>query len=181
MALREVRVVPDPILRRRAKPVIEITEKTHQLLDDMRAVLVEKDGIGLAAPQVGVLKRIMIVDATGNDYMELINPEILEVRGLIICQEGCLSIPDTSAYVRRPHFVRMRAMDRYGNFFETEAKGIKAIALCHELDHLNGILFTDRAVEPTEEEKRRLKKAKDDVAEAKGEVDPEEMLLAYKG
>ena len=180
MALREVRVIPDPILRRRAKPVTEITDKIHQLLDDMRAVLAEKDGIGLAAPQVGVLKRVIVIDP-GNDYMELINPEILEVRGLIICQEGCLSIPDTSAYVRRPHYVRMRAMDRYGNIGEIEANGIKAIALCHELDHLNGVLFTDRAVEPTPEELKRLKKAKDDVAEAKAEQNPEEMLLAYRG
>lgn len=180
MALREVRVLPDPILRRRAKPVTEFNEKIHQLLDDMHEVLVEKDGIGLAAPQVGVLKRVMVVDPDGKDYTELINPEILEVRGLIICQEGCLSVPDTSAYVRRPHYVRMKAVDRHGKPFELEANGIKAISLCHELDHLNGVIFTDRAVEPTEEELRRLKKAKDDVAKAKEEGNPDEILLEYR-
>jgi len=168
MALIEVRVHPDPILRRRARPVTDFNEKLHRLLDDMYAVVNEKDGIGLAAPQVGTLRRAMVVDHTGRDRLELINPEILEVRGLVVCQEGCLSLPDTSAYVRRPHYVRMKYQDRHGNHHLIESKGIQAIALCHELDHLNGVLFTDRAIEPTEEEKRRLKKAKDDVAQAQG-------------
>lgn len=155
MALREVRLVPDPILRQRAKPVKEVNSKIATLLDDMKETLLEKDGIGLAAPQVGILKRILIV-YIDEEFTELINPEILETRGLVIGMEGCLSMPDEACYVRRPHYVKMQGLDREGQTVTLEATGLKAVALCHEMDHLIGVLFTDRRTSPTDAEQQLI-------------------------
>ncbi|MCL1995386.1 MAG: peptide deformylase [Defluviitaleaceae bacterium] len=155
MALREIRLAPDPILRQRAKPVIEVTPKVVALLDDMRETLLAKDGIGLAAPQVGILRRILVV-YIHDEFTELINPEIIETRGLVIGMEGCLSMPDEGCYVRRPHYVRMKGLDRNGNQVVLEATGLKSVALCHEMDHLIGVLFTDRKVEPTPSEQQLI-------------------------
>jgi len=164
LALREVRILPDPILRQKSKPVEKITSKIIELLEDMHETMIEKNGIGIAAPQVGTLKRVIIVD-TGDDYTEMINPELIETKGLVIGLEGCLSIPDKTGYVRRPHFVKMKGLDRTGKEIEIEATGLKAVALCHELDHLNGVLYIDREVIPTEAEQAILDKSKDDLVE----------------
>ena len=158
MALREIREIPDPILRERCRPVTKITQKVTQLLDDMKETLISKDGIGIAAPQVGVMRNILIV-MLQDTYIELINPKIIETRGLVIGLEACLSIPDEVGYVRRPHFIKITGLDREGTEVTYEATGLLAVALCHEMDHLIGVLFTDRQVEPTPKEKALLEKA----------------------
>jgi peptide deformylase len=158
MALREIRLIPDEILKQRAKPINKITPKVHQLLDDMKETLISKDGIGIAAPQVGVLRTIIIV-MVEDTYIELINPKIVETRGLVIGMEACLSIPDEVGYVRRPHYVKIEGLDRDGEEVTYEATGLTAVAICHEMDHLIGVLFTDRQVTPTPREQQMLDEA----------------------
>lgn len=155
MALREIREIPDTILRQRTRPITNITPKVHQLLDDMKETLISRDGIGIAAPQVGVLRSAMIV-MVGDAYIEIINPKIVETRGLVIGLEACLSIPEKYGYVRRPHYVKISGLNRHGEEMEHEATGLVAVAICHEMDHLIGVLFTDREVEPTEQEQKLL-------------------------
>lgn len=151
MAIREVRKIGDPILSKVCKPVKDFDERLHTLLDDMRETLKVYDGVGLAGPQVGVLKRVFIVEFD-NEYIEAINPEIIETSGEETIREGCLSVPDEWYDVTRPEKVTLKASDRYGNEFVVTGHGITARAFCHENDHLNGILFVDKI---TEEEKRR--------------------------
>lgn len=162
MALREIRLVPDPMLRQKARTVTKITPKIIELLDDMKDTLLEKDGIGLAAPQIGVLKRIFIV-LVDDRYIEMINPEIIETQGLVIGMEGCLSVPDELVYVRRPHYVKVKGLNRQGEEIILQETGIVAIAICHEMDHLIGVLFTDRKVNPTPNEHKMLENAKDNL------------------
>ena len=126
-----------------SRPVTEFNERLHILLDDMQETLAKANGAGLAAPQVGVLRRAVLVD-NGEEVLELINPEILEQSGEQYGLEGCLSVPGKYGYVRRPNFVKVRAQDRYGNWFEAEGEELTARAFCHEIEHLDGHLYTEK-------------------------------------
>ncbi len=144
MALRKIRTGNDPVLRKICKPVNEITKSTLDLLDDMADTMYDADGVGLAAPQVGILRRAVVIDI-GNGLVELINPEILETAGLQSGDEGCLSIPGATAEVERPDYAKVKAFNRNGEEIIVEGRGLMARALCHELDHLDGILYIDKA------------------------------------
>jgi len=148
MALRNVLTKEEPGLYKHCRPVTEFNSRLHQLLDDMADTLAVENGVGLAAPQVGVLRRAVIVLETNvaedeDEYIiELINPEIIESSGEQTGPEGCLSVPGEYGLVKRPMNVKVRAQDRYGEWFEVEGTGLTARCFCHELDHLEGILFT---------------------------------------
>ena len=143
MALRDIVKEPDERLRKVCRPVKEITPHILTLLDDMAETMAFAEGVGLAAPQVGVLRRIVVVDV-GEGLIELINPEILEVSGEQTGPEACLSCGDRRGIVTRPSFVRVRALDRTGTMREYTGEGLLARAFCHELDHLDGVLFLDK-------------------------------------
>ena len=151
MALRNVLTEENKTLYKTSRPVVKFDERLHTLLDDMTETLVHANGVGLAAPQVGVLRRAVIVLETnvpeGEEpyFIELLNPEIVSAEGEQCGSEGCLSIPDQYGLVKRPQKVRVRAQDRNGNWFEAEGEGLTARCFCHEIDHLNGILFTSLA------------------------------------
>ncbi|MBP3368449.1 MAG: peptide deformylase [Clostridia bacterium] len=145
MAILNIVKEGDATLRKVCRPVTEITPRILQLLDDMRDTLIEANGAGLAAPQVGILRRICLVDA-GDEILELINPEIIATEGVQNELEGCLSVPDVWGVTERPMKVTVRATNRYGEEFTAEGEGLVARCFCHELDHLDGHLFTDRAV-----------------------------------
>jgi peptide deformylase len=151
MALRTVLTEENPALRKVCRPYTAFNDRLHQLLDDMRETLVKEDGVGLAAPQVGILRRVVLVLETnvpeeGDEYIiELMNPEIIESSGEQAGPEGCLSVPGVFGWVERPEKVRVRAQDRNGGWFEVEGEGLTARAFCHELDHLEGVLFTSLA------------------------------------
>ncbi len=142
MAKRIIFNKSEPILHKVCKPVTAFDEKLAKLLDDMHETLSAADGVGLAAPQVGFLKRICVIDA-GEGYYELINPEILESSGTQRDVEGCLSCPNEWGYVTRPMQVKFKAQDRNGIWYKKEVEGLFARAVCHELDHLEGRLFVD--------------------------------------
>lgn len=145
MAQREILTIPqwESFLRQTARPVEKFDARLCQLLDDMAETLYKRDGAGLAAPQVGVRRRVVVVDA-GDGLIELVNPEIIWQDGEQIGDEGCLSIPGVQKRVLRPMSVTVRAKDRHGKDVEYTGMGLKARAFCHETDHLNGILFIDR-------------------------------------
>ena len=151
MALRNILTKEQPTLYKKCRPVTEFNPRLHQLLDDMRETLMDANGVGLAAPQVGVLRRAVLVIETnvpeGEDeyVIELINPEILETSGEQDGAEGCLSVPGEYGLVKRPMNVKVRAQDRNGNWFEVEGTGLTARCFCHEIDHLDGIVFTSKA------------------------------------
>ena len=151
MALRNILLNEDPGLRKKSRPVKDYNARLHMILDDMRETLIDSEGIGLAAPQVGILRRAVVVLETNVSedeepyIIELINPEILETSGEQEGPEGCLSLPGVCGIVKRPDFVRVKAFDRNGNMFEAEGTGLTARAFCHELDHLDGKLYTDIA------------------------------------
>ena len=151
MAIRNIYLDGDPILRKKCREVVKFDEKLATILDDMHETLDKANGVGLAAPQVGVLRRAVIVLETNVPedkepfIIELINPEIISSEGEQCGSEGCLSVPDRYGLVKRPEKVRVRAQDRNGNWFEAEGEGLTARCFCHEIDHLNGILFTSRA------------------------------------
>jgi len=149
MAIRNIRISTDEVLRKISKPVKEITPNVLTLLDDMANTMYDAQGVGLAAPQVGILKRIVVIDV-GEGLLELINPEILETKGSEITAEGCLSVPGASGYVERPTYVKVKAMNRDGDTIIVEGEGLLARALCHETDHLDGILYIDKTI-PEEE------------------------------
>lgn len=142
MAIRIVRTYDDEILRKKCKTVKAFDEKLHTLLDDMAETMYNSNGVGLAAPQVGMLKRAVVIDI-GEGLLELINPEILETEGEQTGSEGCLSVPGKAGDVTRPNYVKVKAFDRDGNEYEVEGEELMARALCHEIDHLDGILYTD--------------------------------------
>ena len=146
MAIRNIVKLGDEILTKKCREVKEINDRIICLLDDMRETLIESGGVGLAAPQVGVLRRIAIVD-TGDGILELINPEILSAEGEQTDAEGCLSYPGKFGMVTRPKIVKIRATDRDGNEFEYTGKDLTARAFCHEIDHLNGHFFTELVTE----------------------------------
>ena len=143
MALRQIVKIGEPVLRKKSKVVKEINDRIIELLDDMADTMYEADGVGLAAPQVSILKRVVVIDV-GEGLLELINPEIIETRGEQTGAEGCLSVPGEEGEVKRPYVVRVRAQDRHGNTFEIEGEELLARAFCHEIDHLDGILYVDK-------------------------------------
>lgn len=144
MALRNIITEENPTLRKTSRPVTNFDARLHTLLDDMRQTLEQAGGVGLAAPQVGILRRAVIVD-TGEEILELVNPEILSSSGEQDGMEGCLSIPGQYGMVKRPNVVKVRAQDRNGNWFEYEGEELTARCFCHEIDHLSGKLYTDIA------------------------------------
>lgn len=146
MAIRNIIQNGDPTLRRKSFEVTDFGEKTHQLLDDMKDTLIKANGAGLAAPQVGVLRRIFLVSAEGK-YYECINPQIISQSGEQIGEEGCLSVRGKYGTVKRPMKVTVTAQDRYGKQFIVKASGFLARAFCHENDHLDGILYIDKATD----------------------------------
>ena len=145
MGLRKILTDKDPALHKVCKPVTAFDGKLHKLLDDMRETLIDANGVGLAAPQVGILRRIFLVDVglDGNEIIEFINPEILETDGEQEGAEGCLSVPGKYGLVKRPYWVKVRAQDRYGDWFEAEGEELIGRCFCHELDHLDGIIYTE--------------------------------------
>ena len=150
MARRNILTKEEPGLYKKCRPVTDFNPRLHQLLDDMKDTLALENGVGLAAPQVGVLRRAVIVLETnvpeGEDeyIIELVNPEIIESDGEQYGADGCLSVPGEYGLVRRPMHVRVRAQDRNGEFFEVEGEGLTARCFCHEIDHLEGIVFTSK-------------------------------------
>jgi len=149
MAIRTVRKEGDPILRKRSKEVSVIDERIFQLLDDMIETMDVEDGVGLAAPQVGVLKRVIVI-RIGEKLIQLINPEIVYEDGEQTDIEGCLSVPGVSMNVKRPLSVKVRGINRDGKFVEYEGSDLLARAFCHEIDHLNGVLFIDKGIPESE-------------------------------
>lgn len=149
MAIRNIRQEGDPLLRKKSKVVPEVTERIKVLLDDMAETMYQADGVGLAAPQVGILKRVIVVDphdeTTG--LVKLVNPEIIEADGEQVGVEGCLSIPNFNATVKRPEHVKVKYIDEDGNEKIWDAHGFPAVILSHEIDHLEGILFRDKSIE----------------------------------
>lgn len=143
MALRKILIRGEPALLKQSRPVTSFNDHLHTLLDDMKETIVDAGGAGLAAPQVGVLRRSILVLNEKEEFVELVNPEILSVNGEQEGPEGCLSVPGIVGLVRRPMRVRVRAQDRFGKSFEMTGEGLTARALCHEIDHLNGRLFTE--------------------------------------
>jgi len=143
MALRTIKTEENPILRKKSRPVTEFNDRLFTLLDDMKDTMYKADGVGLAAVQVGVLRRVVVIDC-GDGFMELINPEIIKSSGRQKETEGCLSLPNKSGITLRPSKVKVRAQDRTGEWHEYDGTDLKARCFCHEIDHLDGILFTDK-------------------------------------
>ncbi len=146
MAIRNIRVDDDPILRKKSRPVTEFNDRLFELLDDMKDTLYKSGGVGLAAPQVGVLRRVVVMDVSEDrsDYIELINPEIYEEDGSQTGNEGCLSLPGLCGVVTRPMVVKVKAQNRDGKWCLYKGEGLKARCFCHEIDHLEGVLYKDR-------------------------------------
>ncbi len=156
MGLRRIHTDQEPALHKVCKAVTTFDKKLELLLEDMKDTLLDANGVGLAAPQVGILRRVVLVD-TGEEILELINPELIETSGEQVGMEGCLSVPGKYGIVKRPMFAKVRAQDRHGNWFEVEGEELIARCFCHELDHLDGIVYTqvmDRFL--TEEELEEL-------------------------
>lgn len=145
MAIREIREKGDEILYKKCKAVVKFDEKLHILLDDMYETMQSRDGVGLAAPQVGILKRAVVIDV-GDGKIELINPEIVEESGEQTGSEGCLSVPGVFGEVTRPNVVTVKAQDRDGKWFKITGKELLARAFCHEIEHIDGKLFLDRVI-----------------------------------
>lgn len=144
MAIRNIRIMGDPILEKVCKEVKEVTPRTQELIDDMLETMYDANGVGLAAPQVGILKRIVVIDVTGEDPIVLINPRILETSGEQTGGEGCLSLPGKSGTVTRPNYVKVKAYDRNMKPFEIEGTELLARAFCHEIDHLDGHMYVEK-------------------------------------
>ena len=142
MGLRKILTDAEPALHKTCKPVTAFNGRLHSLLDDMRETLIESGGVGLAAPQVGILRRVVLVD-TGEEILELVNPTLVETEGEQEGPEGCLSVPGKYGLVKRPYYAKVRAQDRDGNWYEAEGEELIARCFCHELDHLDGIIYTE--------------------------------------
>lgn len=143
MAIREILTDKDPVLHKKCHPVTQFDERLADLIDDMRATLTDASGAGLAAPQVGILRRVVVLMDGNDEILELVNPEIIGEEGEQDGLEGCLSVPGLWGYVKRPMKARVKAQDRKGNWFEAEGEGIVARCFCHELEHLDGHVFTE--------------------------------------
>ena len=146
MAIRNIRTKEDPILRKNSRVIEKIDDRIKQLLDDMIDTMYDANGVGLAAPQIGILKRIIVIDV-GEGVIELINPEFVEQNGSQIDVEGCLSVPEETGNVERPMFVKVKGLNREGKEIIVEGEELLARDLCHEIDHLNGVLFIDKIIE----------------------------------
>ena len=144
MAIRNIREIGDPVLNKSCKTVTEITDRTRQLIDDMFETMYDAEGVGLAAPQVGILKRIVVVDVTGEDPILLINPVIMETSGEQTGNEGCLSVPGKTGVVTRPNYVKVKAYNENMEPFEIEGTELLARAFCHEIEHLDGHLYVEK-------------------------------------
>ena len=142
MAVRQIRVMGDEILNKKCKPVKEMTDRTKELIEDMFETMYEANGVGLAAPQVGILKRMVVIDI-GEGMIELINPVIVETSGSQTGYEACLSVPGVKGIVTRPNYVKVEALNRKGEKFTVDGTELLARAFCHEIDHLDGILYID--------------------------------------
>ncbi|NLT12643.1 MAG: peptide deformylase [Clostridiaceae bacterium] len=152
MALRNICVIGDEVLRKKAREVTVFDDRLSELIDDMiETMSFENRGIGLAAPQVGILRRVFVVDV-GDEHglLEFVNPEIVSSEGKVMSSEGCLSVPERGGTVERPEKLIIKAQNRKGESFELEAEGLLAICICHEYDHLEGVLFVDKLVEVEE-------------------------------
>ena len=145
MALRKILTDKESALHKVCKPVTDFDAKLHKLLDDMTETLIESGGVGLAAPQVGILRRVFLVDVgeEANEIVEFINPEIIETDGEQVGPEGCLSVPGKYGLVKRPYYAKVRAQDRNGEWFEAEGEELIGRCFCHENDHLDGIIYTE--------------------------------------
>ena len=163
MAIRNIVKTGDPVLTKVCRPVERFDAKLHQLLDDMYETMLEANGVGLAAPQVGLLRRLCIIDV-GDGPIELINPEIIETSGSQNDAEGCLSFPGEFGMVERPNYVKVRAQDRNGEWYEMEGEELLARAFCHEIDHLDGVLFVTKVSRMLDPEELRAA-AEDDEEE----------------
>ena len=141
MGLRKILTDKDPALHKVCKPMVNFDSRLFRLLEDMRETLIDSGGVGLAAPQVGILRRVVLVD-TGDEILELINPTIIETDGEQEGPEGCLSVPGRYGLVKRPYYAKVRAQDRDGNWFEAEGEELIGRCFCHELDHLEGVVYT---------------------------------------
>lgn len=146
MAIRQIRTEGDPCLGKVCRAVEKFDDRLHMLLDDMKDTLKKAEGVGLAAPQVGILKRVVVID-TGEEMLELINPVIVKSEGSYIDAEGCLSVPGKAGNVERPMKTTCKAFDRYGNEFEYTGEELYSKCICHELDHLDGVLYTSKVIE----------------------------------
>lgn len=144
MAIRNIRKIGDPVLNKNCKEVKELTDRARELIDDMFETMYEAEGVGLAAPQVGILKRIVVIDVTGEDPILLINPVILETSGEQTGYEGCLSVPGKSGIVTRPNYVKVLAYNENMEQYELEGTELLARAICHEMEHLDGHLYVER-------------------------------------
>ena len=142
MGLRKILTDKDPALHKVCKPVTSFDAKLHKLLDDMAETMQEANGVGLAAPQVGILRRVVVVDL-GDEILELVNPSLVETDGEQVGAEGCLSVPGKYGLVKRPYIAKVKAQDRFGDWFEVEGEELIARCFCHELDHLDGIVYTE--------------------------------------
>ena len=151
MAIRNIRIMGDPILEKVCKEVKEVTPRIKELIEDMLETMYDANGVGLAAPQVGVLKRIVVIDVTGEDPIVLINPRILETSGEQTGGEGCLSLPGKSGTVTRPNYVKVKAYDRDMKPFEIEGTELLARAFCHEIDHLDGHMYVEKVEGPLQD------------------------------
>lgn len=152
MALRNLRIDEDPVLRIKCKVVTKINDKVKQLIEDMYETMDKYQGVGLAAPQVGILKRIAVIDIDEETRFAMINPELLESSGTQCGREGCLSIPGKEGRVERPAYVKVKILNEDGEEVVIEAEGYLAVAICHEMDHLDGILYTDKVIDEPEED-----------------------------
>ena len=151
MAIRNIREIGEDVLTKKCREVKEMTPRVKELIEDMLETMYEANGVGLAAPQVGVLKRIVVIDTTGDEPHILINPRIVETSGEQTGQEGCLSVPGKFGIVTRPNYVRVVALDVNMKEFELEGTELLARAICHELDHLDGHLYVEKAEEPLQD------------------------------
>ena len=142
MGLRKILTDKEPALHKVCRPVENFDWRLHKLLDDMRDTLLDSGGVGLAAPQIGILRRVVVVDIDG-EILELVNPTMLETDGEQVGPEGCLSVPGKYGLVKRPYYAKVRAQDRDGNWFEAEGEELIGRCFCHELDHLDGIIYTE--------------------------------------
>lgn len=153
MAVRKIVILGNETLRKKSKPVVSFDSSLATLLDEMKDTMIEKKGVGISAVQVGVLRRAIVVEVSENNFVEIINPEILKTKGKVVDAEGCLSVPGFFCDVPRPKYVKIQAQDRNGKPFVFEAEDYIARCICHEIDHLNGVLFVDLTEEGREYKK----------------------------
>lgn len=152
MALRKIREIGDECLKKVCRPVEKFDDRLHLLLEDMHDTLIDSGGVGLAAPQIGILRRVVVIDLGEEGILELINPEIIKTKGSVTGPEGCLSVPGRVGEVTRPQKTTVRAFDRFGEEFEFTGEDLYARCLCHECDHLDGILYVEKVIKFLDEE-----------------------------